>query len=89
MVPSSYLFVMSLAVRSRHVLPLHMAFGFLQLLLNVVLYMVDLGVDVILNLVDMGEEPHTGGEQKTHHIDKLHGWMRMGCSWQPELYIIL
>ena len=34
---SSYLFLVCLAVRSRHILPFHMALGFLQLLLDVVL----------------------------------------------------
>ena len=48
--------------------------------------MLDLGVDVVLQVLNVGDESHAGREQKTHHKDELHGEVRVG--WDGMGYTV-
>ena len=49
--------------------------------------MLDLGVDVVLQVLNVGDESHAGREQKTHHKDELHGEVRVGCNYRQSYAI--
>jgi len=65
----THLFLVSFAVRGCDILPFHMAFRFLELFLKVFLQLVDPGVYMILELMDMGKEPHACWSHQTHCDD--------------------
>ena len=49
--------------------------------------MLDLGVDVVLQVLNVGDESHAGREQKTHHKDELHGEVQVGCDYRQTYAI--